>query len=175
MFKLSFKNYPFDQLFNYREIKKPILLNLQLTIPSFFLLAYFYKLIVNKSFYSYLLLITSIFFPLLSHFLINSIILQKKKYISQIDTIPIEKTIIFFYTGLIPFFIFSIFSIVIKIRSIVGSFSLFISIIYSSLLSMRYVIIYISTDYNRRAIEKDSLFFFIIFVIFYSYFGLLLI
>lgn len=125
--------------------------------------------------YSYLLLVTVILFPLLSHFLINSIILQKKKYISQIDTIPIEKTITFFFTGLIPFFIFSIFSLVIKIRTIVGSFSLLTSIIYSSLLSMRYVIVYISTDYNRRVIEKDSLFFFIIFMIFYSYFGLFLI
>ena len=127
---------------------------------------------MTKAIYSYLLPISVIFFPLITHFLLSSIISEKKKYISQIENLPLEKTITFFYTGLVPFFIFSILTFVIHVKSFVGTLTLICSIVYSASLSMKYVIVYISTDYNRIFVENDCILFFMIFAIFYSYFGL---
>ena len=46
---------------------------------------------MTKAIYSYLLPISVIFFPLITHFLLSSIISEKKKYISQIENLPLEQ------------------------------------------------------------------------------------
>jgi len=149
--------------------------SLKLPIPLLFLIFFFYILYLkgkNKFFFLFFL---SLFFPLLSYFLINSIINQKKKYLTSIENISLIKTIIFFYTGFIPIVFFSLFSLTLKTISLVGIFTMIIILFYCSLLSMKYITLFISNNYSNDISDGDILVIFIIFFILYSFFLLFII
>jgi len=149
--------------------------SLKLPIPLLFLIFFYYILYLkgkNKFFFLFFL---SLFFPLLSYFLINSIINQKKKYLTSIENISLIKTIIFFYTGFIPIVFFSLFSLTLKTISLVGIFTMIIILFYCSLLSMKYITLFISNNYSNDISDGDILVIFIIFFILYSFFLLFII
>ena len=149
--------------------------SLKLPIPLLFLIFFYYILYLkgkNKFFFLFFL---SLFFPLLSYFLINSIINQKKKYLTSIENISLIKTIIFFYTGFIPIVFFSLFSLTLKTISLVGIFTMIIILFYCSLLSMKYITLFISYNYSNDISDGDILVIFIIFFILYSFFLLFII
>jgi hypothetical protein len=116
-----------------------------------------------------------LFFPLLSNFLINSLINQKKNYLSSIDNISLYNSIIFFYTGFIPIVFFTIFTLILKLITLVGIFTSIITLIYSSLLSMKYITLFISNNYDNDISDGDILLIWIIYFILYSFFFLFLI
>ena len=144
--------------------------SLKLPLPLTFLFFFYYILYLKGKNKFIFLLFLSVFFPLLSYFLINSIINQKKKYLKSIENISVSKTFIFFYTGFIPIVFFSLLSLTLKTISLVGIFTMIIILFYSSLLSMKYITLFISYNYSNDISDGDILVFFIIYFILYSFF-----
>lgn len=144
--------------------------SLKLPLPLTFLFFFYYILYLKGKNKFIFLLFLSVFFPLLSYFLINSIINQKKKYLKSIENISVSKAIIFFYTGFIPIVFFSILSLTLKTISLVGIFTMIIILFYSSLLSMKYITLFISNNYSNDISDGDILVIFIIYFILYSFF-----
>ena len=144
--------------------------SLKFPIPLLFLIFFYYILYLKGKNKYLFLFVLSLFFPLLSYFLINSIINQKKKYLKSIENISVSKTFIFFYTGFIPIVFFSLLSLTLKTISLVGIFTMIIILFYSSLLSMKYITLFISNNYSNDISDGDILVFFIIYFILYSFF-----
>ena len=130
---------------NVSAINKRFLEEAELTIPLIFLVFYFLILLQKGKIQGFLLYIIIVVFPLIFHFLTNSLASQKQcQNSSEQIFIPIPKSITFFYSGLIPFFSFTILTIIIEVKTFVGFMTFLGSLFYSSLLSGKYFSVYTS-------------------------------